>query len=1391
MGWDRRQDGSGERVSRRKSSSAISEAVSHGDPTMIANRYQVLSRLGRGGMGFVYHVEDTVSGGQYALKQLSPRKGGELSASAVQLFEREYHTLKELAHPRVVRADDYGYQGSDPFYTMELLDGGDLHGLAPLPWQQVCMLAYEVCSVLSLLHSRRLLHRDLTPRNIRLTRGGKAKLIDLGLVCPMGASPAVAGTPPYMAPEHADGVSLDGRSDLFSLGCVLYYALTGCVAFPGRRISDMPRLWRISPVAIGSLQPDVPEGLERFVTALMRIEPGSRPRTAAEAMQRLLPLLGSPPDDELEAAKAYLSTPVLVGRSGQQARMRKLLIAARNGRGGGLVITGAPGSGRTRMADVFVLEAKVEGAIVARTSASDAALGAFGVAAALARQVHQSALEISESVVAQAPGLRSSLFSLGDGGRLELRDLTRSSLSQSELLPALRDWLRGIAAQRPVALSVDDLGSADAESAALLAMLAHEAEQHRVAFAVATDGGGDVAHVAPALAALQEHARELWLGPLSPAEVEQLLASVFGDVPNLQAVSRSLRELSGGRPRECMLLAQSLVDRGLASCEDGAFRLPEHVEAGALPAGLEDALGAALERLGPDARRLAALLSLAVLGRLSHDELSELMPAQHRPLSMSLEELRRAHLLAGDPSGYALCHGDAKRLVLEALTAASQCALHDALADVYEARSAQVAVSAYHRLQGEQRGLGLELLLPRLRDAASRFAFREGAAAALGDRLTAKTLSLALTEAERGGRPLSDRIPVWVTLQGMVARGADPSYAQQMPPDWGRLLRRASGVDDWASLERIADPVARAREAVRRATERFHSSGPQRLVAPTDALGLVVTHAGAAMTLALRTFDRTPLEGIDELLAPLSAIHPFLQALRHQVSGVGFSISGSYQDYARSTRAACALYRSACRDVPAIDKYDAAGQAGIGLLEATLGIPMVEPPERTSQDPNQRVTWELVRKIGALYRGDWQAAESHRRQAELIGLQNNAAPMLPTLRQEMPAHALARDLAGVLALRERARPLARRFSGWVPFIRLANMHVYRLRGEPEKALVEARVIRRELGDCECPPSDLFEAIAVEAELLIERGEPTVALERALPALDQCEREHRRALARALSLAVAQAQTALGEFEAAGRRVAAVIEEQRSIGIAGLLLGLSYEHLARVAIACREVEDFLAAADVVAKEYRVADKSMLAVRYQSLLEDAQKAELAGSAKGRAVGARSSPRSRGGSRHISETLQEELAKLTTLGDTGALGEHALGLLLSAGGLDGWLFLQTPSGFRLCASSRAAEDELALTEYARAQMEMDLQVGTASVTVGEGTELADRTIAASRALADRFYPVVLRASVDGKACVLGIALLVENGEGFDVGGLHEIASSLAADLLHSKLVVPVVDA
>ena len=169
-------------------------------------------------MGEVFAAVDRSTGASIALKRL-------LTAPAERrtfevLFMREYHALSELRHPRIIEVYDYGVDAGTPYYTMELLDGQDLGKISPLPYRDACRYLRDVASSHALLHARRLLHRDVSPRNVRRTSDGRCKLLDFGAMIPFGIPPNVTGTPPCIAPEALQGAPLDQRSDLYSLGAL-------------------------------------------------------------------------------------------------------------------------------------------------------------------------------------------------------------------------------------------------------------------------------------------------------------------------------------------------------------------------------------------------------------------------------------------------------------------------------------------------------------------------------------------------------------------------------------------------------------------------------------------------------------------------------------------------------------------------------------------------------------------------------------------------------------------------------------------------------------------------------------------------------------------------------------------------------------------------------------------------------------------------------------------------------------------------------------------------------------------------------------------------------------------------------------------------------------------
>ena len=279
-----------------------------------SGRYVLMGELGSGGMGAVYRAEDRTQKRIVAFKQLRSVSAGPKRRMFEALFEREYHTLVRLKHPRIIEVYDYGLTEQGPYYTMELLDGKDLQQLAPLPFRAACQHLRDVASSLALLHAHRFVHRDVSARNVRLTADGRAKLIDFGALATFGTAAEVVGTPPCMPPEVLRRLPLDQRVDLYALGAIGYWALTGRYPYTALFVHDLPSAWQRTPPLPSQLVASVPPALDALIMSLLSLDPMGRPPSAAAVIDQLTSIADLEPEAHEQAAESYLSSGKLVGR---------------------------------------------------------------------------------------------------------------------------------------------------------------------------------------------------------------------------------------------------------------------------------------------------------------------------------------------------------------------------------------------------------------------------------------------------------------------------------------------------------------------------------------------------------------------------------------------------------------------------------------------------------------------------------------------------------------------------------------------------------------------------------------------------------------------------------------------------------------------------------------------------------------------------------------------------------------------------------------------------------------------------------------------------------------------------------------------------------------------
>ena len=279
------------------------DAIDHGrfEPgSLLDDRYRIVGRIGKGGMGEVYRADDLKLGQQVALKFL-PESGDHDPARLTQLHT-EVRMARQVSHPNVCRVYDAGEYEGHTFLSMEYVDGEDLASLirrvGRFPEDRAIELARQICAGLAAAHDRGVVHRDLKPANIMLDGSGKIRITDFGLA---GAAGEVlrAGTPAYMAPEQLAGGQVTARSDLYALGLVLYELFTGRRALDAATMAELIAKREQADITLPTdIVRDLDPGIERVIMRCLEPDPARRPASALGVAAAL------PGGDPLAAALA-------------------------------------------------------------------------------------------------------------------------------------------------------------------------------------------------------------------------------------------------------------------------------------------------------------------------------------------------------------------------------------------------------------------------------------------------------------------------------------------------------------------------------------------------------------------------------------------------------------------------------------------------------------------------------------------------------------------------------------------------------------------------------------------------------------------------------------------------------------------------------------------------------------------------------------------------------------------------------------------------------------------------------------------------------------------------------------------------------------------------------
>jgi Nif-specific regulatory protein len=676
-------------------------------------RYQVRAVLKETAATCVYRVFDVSDKRDEAIKILRH----ELSQPQQLLrFKSEFTTLASLDHPSIVKVFDFGLlHDRFPYFTMEFFAGRriseyfDGHS-----WEALYDVILQIASALHHIHHLGVIHLDLKPSNILVSEGGRAKIMDFGVAVESHQvlDRQIRGTLHYMAPEVLRQDRVDSRADLYALGMTLYETVTGALPGYGMASIDVIRMHLDEEVRPpSSINPRVPEPLERIIIRLLEKDPRHRYPSAAALLQAVAQAAGKrAPAGELLIGKGELYAAPLIGRKNEVSELMALIADARDGAGNGVVVAGPEGMGKSRIVRDATLRAQLDGARVFCGKCPINGKTIYGPFFEIFQQmvtavnpeadVTEEIGRLLRPVVLPATGEEAPASS-GQKYRLYNR-IVQSMQDMYGFLSASE----GDASASPLILVIEDLQWADPSTSELFTFLVGEAKRNRllVIGTLSTDGAADGSQ----LSAWEQRARDavfpvVRVGTLDEGLVREHVQSLLGEQNVADEFVRWMLWESAGSPLNIRRIADYLIAHGYLHWQPAGWVAEmSRIRGLRIPGGAASILMERVEGLGTEER--AILEAAAVCGETSGTDLvTSVAGAPPEQAYRALRSVIRASLLDESSDGKAVSFPQVhlRDAVYSAMTERRRAELHlrvgTALEPVLAAGSAQLLGQvAYH-----------------------------------------------------------------------------------------------------------------------------------------------------------------------------------------------------------------------------------------------------------------------------------------------------------------------------------------------------------------------------------------------------------------------------------------------------------------------------------------------------------------------------------------------------------------------------------------------------------------------------------------------------------------------------------------------------------------------
>jgi len=710
--------------------------------TLLSNRYRIDAQLGEGGMGVVYRAHDTVLDRPVAIKLLSSHFTG----AGTERLLREARLVAQLDHPHIVAVYDAGQVDGRPFIAMQLVGGKSLRE-ASVSIEDAVEIVGKVCQALAYAHERGLVHRDIKPDNIMLTDAGLVKVMDFGLARSEGRTRltqagTVLGTVAYMAPEQVLSGEADARSDLYSLGCVLYEMVTGRPPFTGSDpITIISQHLQVPPVAPHWYNPKISPELEGIILKLMAKDPAERYESAGETRAALEQLTAGAALSGAEAAAIspamLLGTVMrtrLVGRDSELRELKSSLELAASGHGQVVLVEGEPGIGKTRLLQEAQVYARLRGFIVLVGRCYEQETGVpympfiemFGgrlggiERSALLDELGDTAPEFIQLI----PQVRRALPDIAPSPPL---DAVQERL---RLFASVAEYLTRLSRRAPLALVLEDLHWADAASLSLLQHMARTLRGERVA-TLGSYRDVEVDREHPLSDALREMNRERLFNGISLRRLQRDgVGTMVRTMFEIEGVSDEFLDLlygeTEGNPFFVEEVLKSLVEEGALYREDGRWERKAIAEI-EVPKSVREVIGRRLERVSDPCRHALGLA--AVIGRrFRFETLQSVGELPEDQLLTAIEEAITAQLVREESTAgeveYDFVHALMREVLYDRLSLRRRMTLHQKVGETLErqhaGRMSAVVEDLAHHFTRAPHGVGLQKAIQYSIDAGRK-----------------------------------------------------------------------------------------------------------------------------------------------------------------------------------------------------------------------------------------------------------------------------------------------------------------------------------------------------------------------------------------------------------------------------------------------------------------------------------------------------------------------------------------------------------------------------------------------------------------------------------------------------------------------------------------------